>query len=196
MEPVENRRGDRTRAAWTRQILRETAPADRCGNPVDGRRSQILELAGGAWWLLLARNLSSPNRWLWRSWADKRRERRAWRDLILATLIDAIGSRRALELLPRRSGVPGARGAGCQVRMRVWVTRLAPRRQWLRDADNLLFATKFLVDALVELGLLRDDDLTWSVRTQPLQAEAGGAWTVIYLEPAAADAAGLADAIQ
>jgi len=183
VDPVENRRGDRARAAWTRHLTRESAPADGCGNPVDGRRSQILELAGGGWWLLLARNLSSPNRWLWQSWPAKRRERRAWSNLIVATLLDDLGSRHALEVLPAWSGVPGAHGAGCRQRMRVYVTRLAPRRQWIRDRDNLIFSTKFLIDALVELGLLVDDSPRWADRPWPEQWPAQQLWTVVSLEP-------------
>jgi hypothetical protein len=146
------------------------------------RRSQVLERADGGLWFLFARPLVSPNRWLWTSWRAKHREARAWRDLVLATLLDGLGTPRTLELL-KRGSIPGAAGAGCQRRMRIWITRIGPRRTWIQDRDNLTFAAKFLVDALATYGLVYDDDDTWTDRPVPLQLRGREAWTVVYLEP-------------
>jgi len=136
------------------------------------------------WSFTLPRLLRSPNETLWRHWRVKQRERLAWEALLLAALLDVggygrpyirrrvYGDRVTLEAPPRR------------VVIERWLAR---PQQMIRDVDNLAFSGKHVVDALVRVGLLRDDSPAWAERPAPTQSVSadGRAYTVIRLEPLA-----------
>lgn len=129
-------------------------------------------------------NFNSDNRHP--HWGQKDAERRAWRSLIVAALLDATTSREVLALLAPSSDVPGARG-GTQERKRVHVIRGVPsKRNFIRDDfDNLRWCTKELRDALKGLGLIRDDTSKWcEMSIDQAVTEDQRWWTTIVIEPA------------
>lgn len=103
--------------------------------------------------LRLPRELKSPNKWQGRHWRYKHRETLAWESEIK---VAALLARRALDR------------PECAVR--VAVTRIVPsRRNFIKDDDNLRFATKPLNDALKRLGAIRDDSRLWLQQAMPTQ---------------------------
>jgi hypothetical protein len=131
------------------------------------------------------RRLRSPNEYLGRHWREKSRERKAWQGFLLSALVGSIGAAHAQRLLLPSSGFPGSCG-GCQDRRCVTVIRFAPtRRGFIRDDDNLRFAVKPLLDALSNLGLIRDDHRKWLELPSPTQEVStdGTFWTWIRIAP-------------
>jgi Holliday junction resolvase RusA-like endonuclease len=97
--------------------------------------------------------LKSPNTWQGRHWRYKHRESQMWEE--------AIWTLCALVMKPRRI---------CEVKRRVTVTRFVPSaRNFIRDDDNLRFATKPLNDALKRLGLIKNDSRNWLEQPMPEQ---------------------------
>lgn len=129
--------------------------------------------------------LRSPNVLLGRHWREKHRERKAWQAHLTNALVMAIGMRAAQRLLIPESGLHGATGVRCSARRRVEVVRFAPaRRNLIRDDDNLRFCVKPLLDALKQLGLIRDDRRGWidlPVPTQELSKD-GTFWSWIAID--------------
>lgn len=110
--------------------------------------------------LTIERELKSPNRWNGAHWRVKHRESQDWEVALWA----AIGA---------HSGVGSVRKPSerlLEERRRVVVVRQVPSlRNFIRDDDNLRFATKPLNDALKRLGLIRDDSRKWLEQTLPTQ---------------------------
>jgi hypothetical protein len=69
--------------------------------------------------------------------------------------------------------------------MHVAVERIVPARNFLRDDDNLQFASKSLLDALTRTRLIVDDSEQWLARERTMQriAEDGHARTRVVLWP-------------
>jgi hypothetical protein len=133
------------------------------------------------WEIVLPRTLRSPNATLWKHWRVKHQERRTWTLLLLSALVEGnvgihlverfLQGRRLTTAPPRHVDV---------VR---WVRH---RSHFIRDVDNLTFCCKPLYDALVEVGLLRDDAPAWVERgavDQRIVLPGGPACTVLTLRP-------------
>lgn len=121
----------------------------------------------GAIVVVLPHRLHSPNSaTLGAHWRVKQREKKAW----LARLRLALQGRRQLSIVDLKYplnalGLPPVTG-----RRRVRIVREVPsRRNFIRDDDNLTFSSKHLVDALAELGLIRDDARAWCELVRPEQ---------------------------
>lgn len=137
----------------------------------------------GRWLFRLPRKLQTPNRLIWRSRWALASERAAWEREFKV----AIGSFAAV--LQASDGSPAAERAYRQLRhvrelrgVRIW--RLVPTvRHFFRDTDNLDFAAKSLVDAMVRVGLLHADDRSWLERERTQEAVSGDGkpWTLIQL---------------
>jgi hypothetical protein len=115
----------------------------------------------------VARRLQSANRFHGRQWWAKKAEGDFWEEAFRG----ALGF--------RREAFDG--GAG---RARLEIARLVPsERNYIRDVDNLWFATKPIPDALKRLGLIRDDSMRWLERPQPEQRVSpdGLDWTWVRL---------------
>lgn len=110
--------------------------------------------------LTVERELKSPNKWQGRHWRYKHRESQEWEMAVFVEMSIQIGSGRVLKASERRPFE----------RRRVSVVRLVPSmRNFIRDDDNLRFATKPLNDALKRLGLIHDDSRKWLEQTLPTQ---------------------------
>jgi Holliday junction resolvase RusA-like endonuclease len=124
--------------------------------------------------LVIRRRLSSPNLNLWKHWSEKSRETKAW----LAAINDAcIQQRRWREwLLVSFDMQRDALGIYTPVeirrpeRRRVSIIRQVKyASHFIRDDDNLRFATKPVNDALKRAGLLFDDSRDWLDQAMPVQ---------------------------
>ena len=127
--------------------------------------------------LTIDRELHSPNKWQGRHWSFKSRDTRDWEALIACACVRL--DRRFV--FNRKPLVP--------FRRRVSVTRIVPsKRNFIKDDDNLRFATKPLNDALKRLGLIYEDSRHWLEQTLPIQEVSpnGGYFTRIVIEPVAA----------
>lgn len=123
--------------------------------------------------LKIPRRLESPNTWNGKHWRTKYRITQTWEQEIHLQTLPQIGPVYSRD-------VPDAR-------MRVDVERHVPsRRHFIRDEDNLVFATKPLRDALKRQYLIRDDSSRWLLHPIPTQyvSEDGKDWTVIRIRPA------------
>jgi Holliday junction resolvase RusA-like endonuclease len=72
-------------------------------------------------------------------------------------------------------------------KMRVTVERHVPSgRNFIRDDDNLMFATKPVRDALKRLGYIKGDSRVWLEHPLPTQhvSEDGRDWTIVRIEKA------------
>ncbi len=134
----------------------------------------------------IQRVLKSPNVTLGAHWRVKYRERQQWQAHLLNALVLSLGTVHAQRLLRPAVALPGCTG-GCRDRRRVEVTRFAPsRRHFVRDDDNLRFAVKPVLDALKQLGLIRDDHRKWldlALPTQDLSNDKTW-WTWIAIDAA------------
>lgn len=77
-------------------------------------------------------------------------------------------------------------GPAPKQRMRLVVERyVASRRNFIRDRDNLLSATKELRDAIKAVGLIYDDSMAWLDMPDPIQrvCREGKPRTVLTIEP-------------
>lgn len=153
--------------------------------------------------LRIPRELKSPNQSLWQHWRAKSREKQAWLAAVVNAIVFSFGYQRAQAMLTSKSGLLGARGGlvcacprtpkgklrgpcACPADMKRVVTfrRLVPgRRNFIRDDDNLAFATKHVVDCLRDVGLIRDDSREWCARPLPVQdvSDDGHFWTEIRI---------------
>lgn len=150
------------------------------------RQAMFASLAGERLEVHIQRELKSPNRTLWAHWRVKSREKREWRAAMVNAFISSLGVPMARQMLTAKSGLVVDPGPRCERRMRVSIERRCPStRNFIRDDDNLLFSTKHIVDALRDLGLIRDDDRQWCERPLPTQVVSpdGTFWTVIVVEP-------------
>lgn len=133
--------------------------------------------------LAIPRELKSPNRWNGCHWRVKHRESQEWEMEIAVSLLTKRAQRNVWAVLVAMNAVPPKRV--CTERRRVTVTRQVPSvRNFIKDEDNLRFATKPLNDALKRLGLIKDDNRKWLEQPMPTQ-EVGPVWmTVIQIEAA------------
>lgn len=134
--------------------------------------------------LSIPRELKSPNAWNGRHWRYKYRETQEWEQFIWTALAKQARASSVVAVLAVMNALPPKRV--CEEKRRVTVTRLVPsKRNFIRDDDNLRFATKPLNDALKRLGLIRDDNRKWLEQPMPMQAvsETGGWLTVIEIAP-------------
>jgi hypothetical protein len=118
-------------------------------------------------------------------WSRKHAQRQIWQTAMCNALVTAIGINAAQRLLVAESGLFGAKGARCEVRRRIEITRLvATKRKFVRDTfENLPWAAKELRDAIKNLGLIRDDSAKWTetVITQEVSTD-GTSWTWIAID--------------
>jgi hypothetical protein len=91
------------------------------------------------------------------------------------------GARSLVGVLDVTAGL--TRKAAQKQRRRVTFTRIVPSaRNFIRDADNLMFSVKPALDSLKRLGLIYDDSMKWLEQPIPTQ-EVGKDWaTVIQIE--------------
>jgi hypothetical protein len=126
--------------------------------------------------LTVARELKSPNKWQGRHWRYKHRESQDWEVALWAAIGAVAGCGSVRKPSERR----------LQERRRVSVVRQVPSlRNFIRDDDNLRFATKPLNDALKRLGLIHDDSRKWLEQVTPTQevSSDGKYYTRIVIEP-------------
>lgn len=139
------------------------------------------------WSFTIPRLERSPNRTLWKSWHVKARIAQHWRALLVAAILEGriltpearaiVRNFLAGRLPPGPRTTPARR-----VRIERWCAR---EQDKIRDVDNLMFSAKHILDALVRVGLLRDDGPAWCEREMPAQyvCASGQPYTVIVLEP-------------
>jgi len=136
--------------------------------------------------LLVPRRLLSPNATRGFHWSVRAREAIAWEHAIAGTWPAEAAS---WILAPREPKELFRRGRRLYLRREkerrtVSIVRRVPsRRNFILDDDNLTFAAKPVLDALVRLGLLTDDSRIWT-RLAPVTQEVSGDgtdWTVIRL---------------
>jgi hypothetical protein len=138
----------------------------------------------------IQRDLPSANRLHNAHWSTKHRARKQWQAHLCNALVAAEGMAYAQRHLIATSGLYGAKGLESnrtQARATtVRILRLVPSDQhFIRDDDNLVFAAKQLVDALVQCGLIVDDARDWCERPIPTQAVSpdGTHWTIVQVTP-------------
>lgn len=135
--------------------------------------------------ITVPRELKSPNRWNGRHWRYKHRETQEWEQAVWVWIAKAAGAKTLQQVLVSMNAIGPKRV--CDEKRVVTVTRLVPSsRNFIRDDDNLRFATKPLNDALKRLGLIRDDNRKWLEQPMPLQevSKTGGWATVIQIASA------------
>lgn len=111
------------------------------------------------------RELKSPNKWQGRHWRYKHKETQEWEQAIWVEIAQQRGVKSILGAL-QAMGV----GETCEEKKLVVVTRLVPSaRNFIKDDDNLRFATKPLNDALKRLKLIHDDSRKWLEQGIPTQ---------------------------
>lgn len=169
------RRERATRADWQELRAREEA------------HLRYLESTGelAAVTFRIQRVLRKPSEYFGMHWREKNRERKRWQGTLTNALVLSCSVRVAQDLLTDRCGLPGAIGERPTSARRVTIERLVPSaRNFIHDDDNLAFSCKPLLDALKQLGLIRDDKRTWCERIGPRQAvsDDGTYWTVITIE--------------
>lgn len=133
--------------------------------------------------LTIPRELKSPNKWNGRHWRYKHRETQQWEHDIGTMMLVQSGTTHLIGVLLVLGAFPWQR---CMEKRRVTVTRLVPSaRNFIKDDDNLRFATKPLNDALKRLGLIHDDSRKWLEQVLPTQEVSGDKQyaTRIQIEP-------------
>lgn len=138
--------------------------------------------------LTIPRELETPNRDRGRHWSAKHRATRAWEELIAIFGGGRLAPFRLIEgervVVTREKG-PTIKFTKRKERRRVTITRyVGSARQLLKDADNLRYVSKPVLDALTRLGLIYDDAQQWTEHPAPTQAIApdGSDYTVIRIE--------------
>ena len=123
----------------------------------------------------LPRRLESPNTWgTQQSTWKKAAARSAWRTHIALAYHSEF--REMLTIRPLHE----------QRRMRLAVARHVPsEKNFIRDIDNQFGALKPFIDALRDLGLLRDDSEAWLEIDRPVQRVSDDRfdWTIATLAP-------------
>lgn len=113
------------------------------------------------------RQLKSPNAWNGRHWRYKHRETQEWEKAVFYEIARQRGVKGVLGALLVLGAFPWQ---ACMERRGVQITRVVPSaRNFIRDDDNLRFATKPLNDALKRLKLIREDSRKWLVQDAPTQ---------------------------
>jgi Holliday junction resolvase RusA-like endonuclease len=119
--------------------------------------------------LRIPRRLESPNQSRGGHWRVRHRITRAWEEEI------ALAAKLAGSWPPD----------GHTSRRRVTIERHVPsRRNFVRDADNLRFSVKPVLDSLTRLGFIRNDSRVWLDHPEPTQhvSADGSDYTVIRIE--------------
>lgn len=148
--------------------------------PAEGH---VRQLGDGHWEIRIKRELRSPNRsgfaWM------RRREREEWRRAITnaVAIYAGVTTAAGVQMVKRTLSlfVP----AGVKERRRVVITRLAPStRRFIRDDDNLNYASKQLLDELKVAGIIYEDRREYLERPMPTQAvsEDKEFWTVLEIQ--------------
>lgn len=121
--------------------------------------------------LLVPRQLKSPNTWNGRHWRYKHRESQEWEQAVFYLIAAQRGVKGVLGAIYTLGAFPWP---ACTTRQMVTVTRFVPTaRNFIRDEDNLRFATKPLNDALKRLKLIHDDSRKWLEQDMPTQNVSG-----------------------
>ncbi len=122
------------------------------------------------------KNANGPNRN--GHWSKKHAGRQAWQTSLCNALVMSIGYPAACKLLVDDSGLAGARGTRVQDRRRVEIRRYCPsKRNFIKDTfDNLPWSAKELRDAIKHLGLIRDDNDTWTDTVIDQDISPDGCW--------------------
>jgi hypothetical protein len=132
----------------------------------------------------VARELRSVNYWQGRHWRIKNRERKDWEDALVGAMVEASDARNVSAVLLLMNAIPAAKRV-CTTKRRVTIQRHAPsKRRFIRDDDNLVAASKPVLDSLKRLGFIKDDRRQWIDLVVAPQAvsEDGRFWTVITVE--------------
>lgn len=139
--------------------------------------------------LVVPRRLASPNLNLWKHWSKKLLESNGWLAALHIACIQVPGWRAWLvadvDMQPDARGLFRPVEIRRQERRRVTVVRQVKYRgHFIRDDDNLRFATKPLNDALKRIGLLYDDSREWLEQAMPTQEVSpdGQCRTIVRIE--------------
>jgi hypothetical protein len=148
--------------------------------PIGYPVAPAVDVAPDTWIYELPKKLESPNRVIWAHWRRLGRERKQWETLLWVAAVRARGHQ-------SRAGLAAAGGRPrCDQPMRVAIQRyVASAREFIRDDDNLVFASKPLFDALKRVGLIHDDRRGWlraDITTQHVSPD-GRPRTVVRLWP-------------
>ncbi len=112
------------------------------------------------------RQLKSPNAWNGRHWRYKHRESQEWEKAVWTEIALQGHAQTLRDVLLAMN----ADKRVCEGRRKVTVVRQVPSaRNFIKDDDNLRFATKPLNDALKRLGLIHDDSRKWLEQACPTQ---------------------------
>lgn len=120
----------------------------------------------GAIVVTLPYRLESPNATVWKHWRVKQREKKAWAARLRLALLQ--GRRLSADALAHPIAILGLPPVTRRRRVRI-VREVPSRRNFIRDDDNLAFAGKHLLDALAEIGLIKDDARAWCELVRPEQ---------------------------
>ncbi len=117
--------------------------------------------------LTIPRELKSPNRWNGAHWRVKHRESQDWeRDIFY----EIASQQRVKGILGALLVLGAFPWQSCQEKRIVTMTRFVPsKRNFIKDDDNLRFATKPVNDALKRLQLIREDSRKWLEQATPTQ---------------------------
>lgn len=132
-----------------------------------------LSVEGTAARIVVGRRLLSPNRSYWAHWTRKHRDRGGWEASIKSALIawidnDARTRAARLGVIPQL--IVGSMPPAPKQRYSVYVFRQVPHeRHFITDDDNLTFAVKPVLDALVSCGLIYSDRREFLDRPLPVQ---------------------------
>lgn len=131
--------------------------------------------------LKIPRRLDSPNVWQGRHWRFKHRLTQQWESAVWIQAAMATGQRVTLQDV-----VSQHLGGSERRKVRVTIERQVPsRRNFIRDDDNLRFASKPVLDALKRRGYLYDDSRQWLEHPTPTQSVSpdGKDYTIVTIEP-------------
>lgn len=175
--------------------------------PARNRRVEIppsprsrLEIVDGGARFTIERELHSPNRTLWKDAGMKVRDRNSWGAAIYNAIVvffEANGTRlsvydtQGIANRPRPVLVDGKTVMRRPSRApaqhyTVLIVREVPKKaNFIRDDDNLLFATKGLRDALKAHSVIFEDSRAWLTCPLPIQrvAEDGCYRTIVDVTP-------------
>jgi hypothetical protein len=161
-------------------------PRQRPRTPIARISPASLSVTGAAAAIVVVRRLLSPNRSFWAHWKVKHRDRDGWEASIKSALIGWIDSQvrtRAERLGATAELVRGELPSAPEQRYSVYVFRQVPSvRHFITDDDNLTFAVKPVLDALVSCGLIYSDRREWLDRPLPVQV-VGPEQTRIVVSP-------------
>lgn len=158
--------------------------AERSARPRIVESWATVDPATKAFTFRIARELRSVNHWQGRHWRVKHRESQDWEGGFTHAMIAATGARGIGSVLWLMNAIPEAKRV-CAEKRRVTIQRLAPsRRRFIQDDDNLVAASKPVLDALKRLGFIKDDRRKWIdlvVAPQAVSTD-GQFWTHITVE--------------